>query len=209
MMRKFMKDGSRASDKLLPGLLFVVQEVSQASMGFSPFELLYGRQHWGILDLLTEIWEEQETRMLGSVQYTLQLQEQLLMLDTWPKTTERSAAHSRELVQQRDEDVNLRIREPGPAIVALPRVQLLAKWQGPFMVTRWVGPNNYKVRLLGHQREMQVYHVNLLKAWKAQEDLMIIPYLPEPELGLWDNEPQAGDHWRRTLTLSNRTRHDD
>ncbi len=33
-------------------------EVPQASTGFSPFELLYGRQPRGVLDVLRETWEE-------------------------------------------------------------------------------------------------------------------------------------------------------
>ncbi|KAI2647892.1 Retrovirus-related Pol polyprotein [Labeo rohita] len=40
-------------------LLFSVWEVPQASTWFSPFELLYGQQPHGVLDVLREIWEAQ------------------------------------------------------------------------------------------------------------------------------------------------------
>ena len=42
MIRKFVHDDSQNWDKWLVPLLFAVREVPQASMGFSPFELLFG-----------------------------------------------------------------------------------------------------------------------------------------------------------------------
>ena len=46
MLRKSGTDGGKEGDKKIPYLLFAYQEVSQASTGFSPFELLYGRDVW-------------------------------------------------------------------------------------------------------------------------------------------------------------------
>ena len=58
MIRKFVHDDSRNWDKWLVPLLFAVREVPQASTGFSPFVLLYGRKPRGVLDLIKENWEE-------------------------------------------------------------------------------------------------------------------------------------------------------
>lgn len=70
---------------------------------------------------------------------------------------------------------------------------LLAKWQGPFEVTRQGGPVDYEISLPGHQRDKRVYHMNLLKAWKEQEGLMITPYSLEPKLGsLADESAEPG-----------------
>ncbi len=44
MIRKFIHEYAKNWDKWLEPLLFAVREVPQASTGFSPFELLYGRQ---------------------------------------------------------------------------------------------------------------------------------------------------------------------
>ncbi len=51
MIRKFVHEDAKNWDKWLEPLLFAVREVPQASTGFSPFELLYGRQPRGVLDL--------------------------------------------------------------------------------------------------------------------------------------------------------------
>ena len=57
MLRKTGTDGGKEWDKKIPYLLFAYREVPQASTGFSPFDLLYGRDVRGPLDILKEVWE--------------------------------------------------------------------------------------------------------------------------------------------------------
>lgn len=57
--------------------MFAIREVPQASTGFSPFELLYGRQSRGVLDVLREAWEEGPTNVKNAIQYVLDLREKL------------------------------------------------------------------------------------------------------------------------------------
>ena len=56
MLRKYVSDTGDNWDQWLPYLLFAYREVPQASTGYSPFELLYGRQVRGPLDILREAW---------------------------------------------------------------------------------------------------------------------------------------------------------
>uniref|UniRef100_A0A674IBQ6 Gypsy retrotransposon integrase-like protein 1 n=1 Tax=Terrapene triunguis TaxID=2587831 RepID=A0A674IBQ6_9SAUR len=58
MLRKFPQEDLRRWDQLLPPLLLAVREVPQSSTKFSPFELLYGHQPRGLLDLMRETWEQ-------------------------------------------------------------------------------------------------------------------------------------------------------
>ena len=51
MLRKAITDERKDWDKLVPYLLIAYREVPQASTGFSPFELLYGRNVHGPLDV--------------------------------------------------------------------------------------------------------------------------------------------------------------
>ena len=57
MLKKTVNKEGKDWDKLLPYLLFAYREVPQASTGFSPFELLYGRLVRGPLDILNESWQ--------------------------------------------------------------------------------------------------------------------------------------------------------
>ncbi|XP_075768997.1 uncharacterized protein LOC142821566 [Pelodiscus sinensis] len=184
MLRKFVAEDPRHWDKLLPALLFAIREVPQASTGFSPFELLYGRQPRGILDLLRESWEEQESRVQGTVPYILQLRERLRKVGEFARANLLQAQE----VQARyyNRGAKLRSFEPGDhVLVLLPsrESKLLARWQGPFEVVWRIGTVDYEVRLPGRRREVRLYHINLLKEWKTAEGLLVTPYPPEPELG--------------------------
>lgn len=55
-----IKEDGRDWDRLIPYVLFAYREVLQTSTGFSPFELLYGRDVRGPLDVLKEKWEAEE-----------------------------------------------------------------------------------------------------------------------------------------------------
>jgi len=50
------KDG-KDWDCLLPYLLFAYREVPHVLIGFFPFELLYGQDVRGLLDVLKESWK--------------------------------------------------------------------------------------------------------------------------------------------------------
>ena len=51
MLRKLVSKKGKDWDRLLPYVSFVYCEVPQSTTGFSPFELLYGREVRGSLDM--------------------------------------------------------------------------------------------------------------------------------------------------------------
>lgn len=57
MLRKFIHENGKDWQQWVLFLPFAIREVPHALTRFSPFELLYGRQPWGVLDLLREDWE--------------------------------------------------------------------------------------------------------------------------------------------------------
>ena len=56
---------------------FAYREVPQASTGFSPFELLYGRSVRGPLSVLKESWQAAESQDVSVVSYILDVREKL------------------------------------------------------------------------------------------------------------------------------------
>ncbi len=77
MLTRAATEEGRDWDKLIPYLLFAYREVPQASTGFSPFELLYGRAVRGPLDILKEMWEASSRSNELVVSYVLTIQERL------------------------------------------------------------------------------------------------------------------------------------
>lgn len=73
MLRKTAKEAGKNWDKLLPYVLFAYREVLQTSTGFFPFELLYGRQVRGPLDVLRETWESSSKSNESVVLYVVNM----------------------------------------------------------------------------------------------------------------------------------------
>ena len=77
MLRKVVDKEGKDWDRMLPYLLFAYREVPQASTGFSPFELPYGRAVRGPLDVTQETWEASRGSEDSVVSNILATQERL------------------------------------------------------------------------------------------------------------------------------------
>ena len=77
MLRKSVDKEGKNWDKMIPYLLFAYREVPQSSTGFSPFELLYGREVRGPLDILRQTWETNTRSDESVVNYVLSMREKL------------------------------------------------------------------------------------------------------------------------------------
>ena len=79
MLRRMCAERPKDCDSYQPALLFAVGEVPQESLGFSPFELLYGRNVRGPMAILRELWtdkvEDEEVR--STYDYLINLRERL------------------------------------------------------------------------------------------------------------------------------------
>lgn len=78
MLKKCMSRNQKDWNEYLPYLLFAYTEVPMEATGFFPFELLYGRQVRGPLDVLKESWTRcaaEET----SIAYVIEMRDCLKM----------------------------------------------------------------------------------------------------------------------------------
>ncbi|XP_067248999.1 NACHT, LRR and PYD domains-containing protein 3-like isoform X2 [Chanodichthys erythropterus] len=86
-----------------------------------------------------------------------------------------------------DRGTNLRKFAPGEKVLVLlptSSSKLLAKWQGPFEVTRRIGDLDYEVIRSDRRGARQIYHLNLLKKWSEAESVMLATVISgEDDLG--------------------------
>ena len=185
MIRKFIHEDARNWDRWLDPLLFAVREVPQASTGFSPFELLFGRTPRGVLDLVKENWEDGPSPSKNEVQHVLELRAKLHTLGKLSRENLLSAQERQQRLYNRG--ARLRNFTPGDKVLVLlptSSSKLLAKWQGPFVVTRRVGDVDYEVVRSDRGGATQIYHVNLLKAWREAVPVALVTQVRErDELG--------------------------
>ena len=192
MLRKAATKEGKDWDTLLPYLLFAYREVPQASTGFSPFELIYGHQVRGPLDILRETWESSPKSSESIVSHVLSIHDKL---DKLRSLVQENLAKAQDY-QKAWYDKHARSHEfhqGDQVLVLLPtsKNKLLAEWQGPYPVIRRIGKVVYEVDMKGHRRRKRRFHVNMLREWVSLEDNAftaeeIDPEMEEDDIILWE-----------------------
>ena len=152
-MKKFTSKNKKDWDEYLPYLLFAYREAPQESTGFSPFELLYGRWVRGPLDVLREVWTEEEPEKTTEITHLVQMREHLEEMSTLVRANLAGAQQRQK--KSYDEKVKVQSLEVGDEVlVLLPTKQnkLQLQWSGPYQVTRRVTTIDYEVKRPGADR---------------------------------------------------------
>eukprot|EP00795_Rhopilema_esculentum_P005569 gene5569-9573_t len=170
MLRKAATNDYPNWDKMLPYLLFAYHEVPGESTGFSPFELLYGRQVRGPLDILKETWESNEKVPEDVVSYVLKMRENLSKM--MEIVQENLSTAQRKQKTWYDKKSRVRIFKEGDEVfVLLPTStnKLQAQWLGPYKVKRQVDYRDrygqqvdYEIDMANRRRRFRIFHVNML-----------------------------------------------
>ncbi|KAL0159612.1 hypothetical protein M9458_043337, partial [Cirrhinus mrigala] len=190
MLRRVTAEDKRDWDLLLPYVLFGIREVPQASTGFTPFELLFGRQPRGLLDIAREAWEQQPAPHRTIIEHVRQMRERIdrvmpLVREHLSKAQQAQQRHYNRAAQPRE-------FQPGDRVMVLvpsSACKFLAAWQGPYTVVEKVGPVTYRLRQPGRRQAEQLYHINLLKKWVGTRDQVAALSLTEPVVV--DVQPQS------------------
>ena len=163
MLRRMCAERPKDWDKYLPALLFAVREVPQESLGFSPFELLYGRNVRSPMAILRELWSDEvnDEQVLSTYQYVIELRERL-------EQTCKLARENLEKVQIKqktyyDKRARSRKFDVGDKVLLLPPTEsnkLLLQWKGPYEIVEVLNRMDYKVDVNG---VVNPYHANMLK----------------------------------------------
>uniref|UniRef100_A0A672H0E6 Integrase catalytic domain-containing protein n=1 Tax=Salarias fasciatus TaxID=181472 RepID=A0A672H0E6_SALFA len=170
MLKKVVSTSGKDWDKWLPYLLFAYHEVPQASTGFSPFELLYGRRVRGPLDVLQESWIVGKAGTATIIlTYVLKMRERMEQMTQLVRNEMEKS--QREQKTWYDRAVRQRAFEPGQEVLLmLPSSdnKLLAKWKGPYKVRRKQSDTVYEIEMPERRNPRQTFHINLLKEWKTR-----------------------------------------
>ncbi|XP_014857306.1 PREDICTED: uncharacterized protein LOC106926725 [Poecilia mexicana] len=171
MLRKFVSDTGADWDQWLPYLLFAYREVPQVSTGFSPFELLYGRQVRGPLDLLKDCWEDATPEGENIAAYVINMRERLQEMASFAQDNMKAAQqHQKRWYDQKARD---RVFLPGQKVLLLLPTsdnKLLTKWHGPYEITKQVSKVVYELYMPERAKKHQTFHVNLLKEFHSQQE---------------------------------------
>ena len=192
MLKNMCQEKLKDWDRYLSALLFAYREVPQASTGFSPFELLYGRIICRPMHVLKELWTEKETpEVSNTYQYVLELRNRL---EETCKIA-RDSLHDAQSVYKHHYDKSTRQRrlKKGDKVLLLLSTshnKLILQWKCPYEVIEAVNRMAYRVKIYDR---VGTYHINLLKKFEERGNtvisgMAIIEAEPSSEIGVVDNE---------------------
>ncbi len=184
MLRRVAAEDKRDWDRMLPYVLFGIREVPQASTGFTPFELIFGRQPRGLLDVANEAWEQQQPAPQRSlIKHVTEMRQRIdrvmpLVREHLAKAQQAQQRHYDRAAQPREFQTGDRVM----VLVPTAACKFLATWKGPYTVVERIGPVTYRVRQPGRRNPEQLYHINLLKKWVGTREQVTALATVEPVL---------------------------
>ncbi|XP_033098347.1 uncharacterized protein K02A2.6-like [Anneissia japonica] len=165
MLKRICSEKLRDWDRYIELLLFAVRETPQESLGFSPFELLYGRHVRGPMAILKELWtggvQTGETKT--TYQYVLDLRNRLE--ETCQAAREAlkvSAKRYKTYYDRKSRSRKLCVGDNVLLLLPTDHNKLLLQRKGPFKVTKVVNEFDYEIDLNG---KCKIFHINLLKQY--------------------------------------------
>lgn len=170
MIKTYCLDNGKDWDEGVPLLLFAVREVVQESLGFSPFELVFGHEVRGPLKMLKEHWLEEDTKY-HLLDYVSSFKERLLKACSMAK--ENLAATQKKMKVWYDRKVCKRGFQRGDKVLVLLPVHgqpLQTEYYGPCVVDRKVSEVDYVVNTPGRRKQKQLCHINMLKKYYERTD---------------------------------------
>ena len=172
ILKKLCNERPRDWDRYLPAVLFAYREAKQESLGFSPFELLYGRTVRGPMEILRTLWTKdlEPSEVKTTYQYVLDLRERL---EETCKLAQAELSKAR-FNQKRIYNSKAKDRKikPGELVLLLlptDNNKLLLQWKGPYKVEECFGSNDYRIRV---GSKLKTFHVNMLRLYKKREDMV-------------------------------------
>ena len=153
---------------MIPYVLFAYREVPQSSTGFSSFELLYGREVRGPLDVIKETWVAKSNSNDSVISHILAMRDKM---DLMTKVVHDSLEEA-QMKQKTWYDRNARdrtLQEGDMVLVLLPTSshKLSAQWQGPYTVEKRVGKVNYVIDMHDRRKRKKVFHINMLREFHS------------------------------------------
>ena len=189
MLKRLCAEKPKDWDRYIGPLLFAYRETPQSSLGFAPFELLYGRTVRGPMAILKELWSDdvETPEVKTTYQYVVDLRSRIedtchLAQEELKKSTERYSKYYNRKARPRQ------LKEGDKVLLLLPtdNNKLLLHWKGPFTVVRKMGTCDYKIDF---GNRTKTFHINLLKQYiepvtnSDQISCFLSSWLPE---GIFD-----------------------
>lgn len=170
MLRRLCAERPKDWDRYLSSALFAYRDTTEESLGFLPFELVYGHTVRSPMRILRELWTKKVTDpdIKIAYQYVVDLKDRLLSTceltkENLERSSWRYCTYYNKRARQRD------MKEGEKVLVLLPTTsnQLLMQWRGPYIIIQKVGSVDYKIDVDG---KLNTFHAKMLKRYVDRQD---------------------------------------
>ena len=188
MMQK-RGNASKEWDMYLPYLCFAYRDSVHTATGFTPFQLLFGRDVRGPLSLLKAHLTDTTEETSSPRMFLEGLKERLHF--AWEKVKENDTTAKKCAKRYYDKSAQMRSFQPGDQVLVFePSTDKLEpRWCGPYAVTDKLNDVTYRVKTPERRKQVRQYHVNSLKAWNALPQVAMVTYCEEETEEEADGEP--------------------
>ncbi|PIK41670.1 hypothetical protein BSL78_21475 [Apostichopus japonicus] len=170
MIRTYCLEFQKDWDEGVHLLLFAAREAVQETLGFSPFELVFGHTVRGPLKHLKEKWLS-ETSTTNLLDYVSNFKHRLNRANEIARQNlEQGQA---KMKQWYDKNAKNRVFQPGDKVLVLFPIQgqpLQARYFGPYEIESKMGDVDYVVKTPGRRKSRQLCHINMLKKYIERND---------------------------------------
>ena len=153
---------------MLPYVLFAYREVPQATLGFSPFELLYGRDVCGPLDVLKKEWIHSPEAELDILSFVIDTKERMQLAKEAVDNNVKEVKAKQEYYDWKVREIEFKAGDTVLLLLPSSSKKFVAKWQCPYRVIKKMGRVIYEIEMPDKGNRRQIFHVNHLKGWKER-----------------------------------------
>lgn len=198
MIRKSSQEKNQW-DLYLPYACFAFRDTTHSATGYTPFQLLFGRDVRGPLSLLYEQLTKPSMGTQPVVDYVDSLKTRLR--DAWRLAAERDRVAKAEGKIKFDKNAKSRSFEVGDQVLVMSLTNKLDnQWMSPYTIAEKMNEVTYKVHMPDRRKKSRLFHVNGIKPWHAEpmpimslrfceedrdresQDPDILPFEPHPPL---------------------------
>ena len=82
---------------------------------------------------------------------------------------EKAQVKQKQWYDKRSRELQLKAKDLVLILLPTSAEKMLAKWKGPFKITRKIGRVTYEVEITEPQLRKKIFHINMLKKWHGPE----------------------------------------
>jgi hypothetical protein len=175
MIKTYCKESEKDWDEGIHFLLFAARDAVQESLGFTPFELVFGHSVRGPLKVLKETWLNDDSPY-NLLEYVSQFRQRLQRAWSVARVNLKSA--QTKMKTWYDRKARYRSFQSGDQVLLFLPIQgsaLQGRYSGPYTVDRKINEVDYIIHTPDRRKSKRLCHINMLKEYHARPTAMVAP----------------------------------